>query len=121
MILKTSTRKTTASKNAHKSNGMIGHIFEREFKSMVRNNMIQNCPITASDVTSSQNMFGPKLTGTRGKTVQQNMDIVVMDYVAVPKDFIKLHKFLALVEYTIFVNGAPLLITIPRVIKFVMV
>ena len=63
-------KKPTASKNAHKSNGMIGHIFEREFKSMVRNNMIQNCPITASDVTNSQNMFGPKLTGTRGKTVQ---------------------------------------------------
>ena len=87
-------KETTASKIARKSNGIIGHISERDFKSMVSNNMIQNFPIAASDVTNSQNMFGPNLTGTRSKTVQQKLDIVVMDYVAVPKDSLKLHKFI---------------------------
>ena len=33
-----------------------------------------------------------------------------MDYVAVPKDLLKLHKFVALVEDVMFVDGAPFLI-----------
>ena len=46
--------------------------------------MIQKCPITASDVANSPTMFGPNLDVTRGNTVQQNLDRVVMGYVAVP-------------------------------------
>ena len=44
-----------------------------------------------------------------------------MDFVAVPKDFLKLHKFVTLVAYVIFVNGAPFLITMPCGIKYVTV
>ena len=64
-------------------------------------------------------MFGPNLDGTRGNTVRQNPYRVVMDYVAVPKCFIKLHKFITLVENVMFVNGALLLITMSRGKQFV--
>ena len=46
---------------------------------MMSNIMIQNFPITDSDVTNSNTIFGPNLAGTRGKIVQQNMDRVDMD------------------------------------------
>ena len=45
----------------------------------------------------------------------------MMDYVAVPKDFIKLHKVVTILADLIFVNGAPFLITMTRGIKFVTV
>ena len=49
------------------------------------------------------------------------MDRVVMDYVAVPKDFLKLHNFVTLVGDVMFLNGAPFLITMSRGKKMVTV
>ena len=100
---------------------MIGHPYERDFKSMASNNMIQNFHITAYDVTNDHTMLSPKLSGTRDKTVQQKPDRVVMDYVSEPKDVPKIHKFITILADVMFVNGAPFLITIPHGIKFVMV
>ena len=44
-----------------------------------------------------------------------------MDYVAVPKDFLKLHKFVTLVADVMFVNSAPFITNMSHGIKFVMV
>ena len=80
--------------------------------------MIQNYPISASEANNAHIIFGPNLAGTRGKKVHPNPDMVAMDYVAVPKDSIKLHKSVTLVADMMFVNGTPLLITMSRGIKF---
>ena len=85
---------------------------------MARNNIIQNFPITASDITNDHTMFVPNLADTRGKKVQYNPDRLGMDYVAVPKDLLKLHKFVSLLVDVMFVNGTPFLITISRGIIF---
>ena len=69
---------------------MIGRPSNRDFKSMVRNNMIQNCHITAYDITNAQTMFGTNLTDTRGKIVRQKPDRVGMYYVSVPKYFFEI-------------------------------
>ena len=85
------------------------------------NSIIQKFIITASSVTNAHVMFGPNLAGTRGKTLQQNPDRVVTDYVDVPKDFLEFQKFVTLVADVIFVNGLPLIFTMSRGIKFVSV
>ena len=82
-----SQKEITAAKLARESQVVIGCTSERDFESMVSNNMIQNWPITASDITSSHTIFGSNLAGTRGNTVRQNPDRVVMYYAALPKDF----------------------------------
>ena len=110
-----------AAKVARESHGMIGQPSERKFKSMVSNNIIQNFPITASGITNNCAMFGTNLAGTRGKTVRLNPGKVVMDYIDVPKDFLKLQNFVTLVADVMFVNGAPLLIIVACGIKFVTV
>ena len=66
-------------------------------------------------------MFGTNLAGTRGKTVWQKSDGVVMYYVTVPKDLLELHKFVTLVAYLMFVNGATFLIIMSLGINFVTV
>ena len=54
---------------------------------MVSNNMIQNCPITDSDGTNSHTKFDSDLADTRFKKMQQNPERVVMDYIAVPREY----------------------------------
>ena len=104
-----------------KFQGIIDRPSERGLKSMVSNNMIQNWPITASEVTNNHTMFVPNLAGNRGKTVWQNTDRAVTDHVAVPRDFLKLHKFVTIVADVMFVNDTPLLITMSRSINYVTV
>ena len=58
---------------------MIDHPYDRDFKSMVRKNMIQKFPITVSDVTNAHTIFDKNLYGTRANKVQKNMDRLVMD------------------------------------------
>jgi hypothetical protein len=42
-----------------------------------------------------------------------------MDYVAVSREFMKLHKYVTLVADVMFVNGVTFLVTMSRGIKFV--
>ena len=46
---------------------------------------------------------------------------MVIDYVSVTNYFIRLHKFVTIVEDVMFVSGAPFLITMSHGIKFVTV
>jgi hypothetical protein len=98
---------------------MIGHPSERDFKAMVSANMIQNCPVTPPDITNANTIYGPDLAGTRGKTVRKKPDRVMLDYVAVPHEFMKLHKYVTLVADVMFVNGIAFLVTMSRGIKFI--
>ncbi len=41
------------------------------------------------------------------------------DYVKIPRDFIKMHKYVTLVADVLFVNGLPFLGTSSRVIRFI--
>ena len=45
----------------------------------------------------------------------------MIDYVSVTNYFIRLHKFVTIVEDVMFVSGAPFLITMSHGIKFVTV
>ena len=83
--------------------------------------MIQNCPITAFNITNAHTMFGKNIAATRGNKLQHTTYRVVIYYVAAPKYFNKLHKFETLLADVMFVNGAPFLINMSRVIKFVTV
>ena len=81
--------------------------------------MIQDYHNIDSDVTKSHTMFGPNITSNRGNTMRHNLDRMVMDYVALSKDFLKSHHFVTIVADVMFVNGAPFLIIMSRGIKFV--
>ncbi len=48
-------------KEARRTMGMIGNPSQRDFKNMVRGNLINNCPVTSDDVTNACAIFGPDL------------------------------------------------------------
>ena len=73
--------------------------------------MIQNLSIDDSGVTNDHIMFGENIYGAV-KTFKQNPDRGVMEYVSVPRKFLRLNKFITLMEDVMFVNVIPFLVTI---------
>ena len=51
---------------ARKLQGMIGHPSTTDFEGMVRNKLIEDCPIDINDIRNAHKIFGPDLAGTGG-------------------------------------------------------
>ena len=108
-------------KLAYEARGMVGHMSERDFDFLVSNQKLDNMPFTFTDLQNSKRMFGPSLAAVRGKTVRVAPERVVTDLVAIPRDFMLLHKNVVLVCDIMFVNNVAFLITMSRGIKFITV
>ena len=65
--------------------GLFGNPSKNDFKGMVSNNMITNCPITTTAITNAWSIFGKDLASVRGKTMRWAPAPIVGNYVAVPK------------------------------------
>jgi hypothetical protein len=89
-------RKVLQAKEARCTMGMIGNSSERDFKNMVRGNLINNFPVTSDDVTNAHAIYGPDLASLRGKSVQQKPAPVVGDYVSVPQEIVEHNKIVTL-------------------------
>jgi hypothetical protein len=100
--------------------GMIGSPSKGDFKSMVRGNMINNCPATTDAITNTRAIFGPNLASLRGKTVRRTPAPVVADYVSVARDIVDRNKIVTLAADAFFVDGIAFLLTVSRQIKFIM-
>jgi hypothetical protein len=91
---------------------MIGNPSEKDYKTMVSNNLIPECPITSTDITNARAIFGPDLPSVRGKTVRATPVPVVADYVAVLRSLVDANKAIALVADVFFVDGIAFLLTV---------
>jgi hypothetical protein len=76
-------REVTQAKEARRAQAMMGNPSEKDYKGMVSNNLIENCPITSKDISNARTIFGPDLASIQGKTVRRAPEPVVTDYVAV--------------------------------------
>ena len=97
----------------------MGNPSERDYKGMVSNNIVPNCPITSADISNARAIFGPDLPSIRGKTVRRAPAPVVGDYVAVPRSLVDANKIVTLAADVFFVDGTAFLLTVARRIKFV--
>jgi len=75
-------------KEARRAQAMMGNPSKKDYKTMVSNNLIPECPITSTDITNARAIFGPDLLSVRGKTVRTTPALVVADYVAVPRNLV---------------------------------
>ncbi len=97
----------------------IGNPTERELTGMVRKKLIANCPVTVQDIHNANRIFGPDLANLKGKTTRKQPEHVRVDYVKIPRDLVKMHKYVTLVADVMFVNGLPFLVTSLRGISLV--
>jgi hypothetical protein len=112
-------RKVVQAKEAHQAQAMLGNLSKKDYKGMVSNNLIVNCPITSSNVTNEHRIFGPDLASIQGKTVRRLLAPVVAAYVAVPRGLVDANKVITQAADVFFVDGTAFLLTISRRIKFV--
>jgi hypothetical protein len=49
---------------------MLGYPSEKDFRNMVSSNMITNCPVTPTDISAANKIFGPNVASIKGKTVR---------------------------------------------------
>jgi hypothetical protein len=59
----------TQAKETRRAQAMMGNPSKKDYKGMVSNNLIQNCPITSKDMSNARAIFGPDLASIWGKTV----------------------------------------------------
>jgi hypothetical protein len=107
-------------KEARRAQAMMGNPSKKDYKTMVSNNLIPECPIAPTDIANARAIFGPDLPSVRGKTVQTRPALVVGDYVVVPQSLADANKALTLAADIFFVDGTAFLLTVVRKIKFVM-
>ena len=94
--------------------GMIGAPTEREFQSLVRLNLLKDCPITNNDIINAHKIFGPDLANIRGKMVRQKPKNVNIELVDIPQALVDNKKNVTLVADVMFVNGVPFLVSSSR-------
>ena len=90
---------------------------ERDFQNMVSKRMIQNCPISLSDIARANEIFGPDVATLRGKTVRPKSKRVELPPSRVPRAFYLQHRIVQLVGDIMYCNGNPFLITLSRKIR----
>ena len=77
--------------------GLIVNPTKQEFVGMVCEQLLTNRPVAMRDVDNANQIVGP--------------DLIWVKYVQIPRDFVQLHKYVALVADVMFVNGLPFLVT----------
>jgi hypothetical protein len=112
-------REVLKAKEARRGQAMLGNPSEADYKGMVSNNLIANCPVSLLDVSNARAIFGPDLPSLRGKPVRRAPAPVVGDYVAVSRSLVEANKVVTLAVNMFFVNGTAFLMTVARRIKFV--
>ena len=100
---------------------MTGVPTKRTFKSMVRLNQLQDCPVNIDDVKNAHLIRGNDLANKRGKTAHQKPDRVELDFVDIPMALLSANKSVTLVADKFFVNSVLFLVSASRNINLIMI
>jgi hypothetical protein len=72
---------------ARRLQSMIGSPGLADYEGMVREKMIDDCPIDNTDLKNAHTIFGPDLAGVRGRTILRKPERVAIKVVEIPRDF----------------------------------
>ena len=103
---------------ARKLYGMVGRPSMKDFKTLVRGNMLRNFPVTVEDVDIGNRVYSIDVASLKGKMIATQSKAVNVDIIHVPPDLMLLHKEVELTGDAMFVNGLPFFVTISRHLTF---
>jgi hypothetical protein len=92
----------------------IGCPDEAEFQSILRNNLISNCPVTPDDAKRALIIYGPDIATLKGKTTRSVAAPRAPTFVAepIPAPILEHHRNVTLCADFFFVQGIPFFHTI---------
>jgi hypothetical protein len=105
-------------KRARKLYHILGCPTVENYKHILRQKIIKNCPVTIEDVNIAEKIFGPDSGAMKGKTTRSRPTPVRDDFVEIPQELKEQHKDLTLCMDIMFINGMPMLTSIDRSIHF---
>ena len=70
------------------------------------------------DVEIAERIFGPDIAALKGKSVRQNPNQVLDDWIEIPEELREIYYDLVLCVDLMFVNGIPFLTAIDRTIRY---
>ncbi len=105
-------------KRARKLYHIVGCPTIENFKAILRQNIIKNCPVTPADVDLAEKIFGPDIGMLKGKTTRRAPPHVKEDVVEVPRELKEKHCDLPLYMDIMFLNGMPLLTMVDGPVRY---
>ncbi len=97
-------RQFERAKEARKLYHIIGTPTMENFKSLLRMNIIKNCPVTVDDINIAEKIFGPDVSSLKGKSTRQKPKPVREDLIEIPKELISQHHNIELCMDTMYIN-----------------
>jgi hypothetical protein len=106
------------SKLARQALGMVGYPTPKDCGNMLHSNMIQfSCPVTTSNIATSNKIFGPDIATLKGETVCNVHDPVLTGYIKISKDIMDLNINMSLAADMMFLSGLGFLVV--AALKFI--
>ena len=81
------------------------------FKKILRNNQIKDCPVVEKDVDLAEAIFGPDVATLKKKTVRRTPGQIVTDTVSILSELVRKHSSIELCMDIIYVNKIGFLTT----------
>ena len=88
------------------------------FKAIVQANGIRNCPITVEDIANAEKIFGPSVSGLKGKTKRRKPKAAEETFVPIPKELLKNNQQLDLCVDVMKIGGLRFLTSIDKTIGY---
>ena len=107
-------RQIENAKAARKLYHAIGAPSTRDFRLLLRSNMIRNCPVTEEDVRIAEKVFGKDIATLKGKSVRTKPIPGVSNVVKVPKALKREHRNIELCVDIMYIQGLTFLTTISK-------
>ena len=105
-------REVAGARKARDALRLIGFPSVKDFKGMVRGNIVRNCPVTEQDIKNWLTIYGPDIASLKGKSVRNASRAVVSDYVHVPREIYERNKMVVLGADVMYVSGIKFLVTV---------
>ena len=97
---------------------MIGFPSMKDYKTILQMNGIRNCPVTVDDVKICEKIYGPSVPALKGKSVRTKPNVVVKDYVEVPKELKLQNEDVELCADILYIQKEMFLATVSKHLKF---
>ena len=103
---------------ARKLQNTMGRPSTSDFKKLISNNLLPNCPITVDDINTAENIFGPDVGALKGKTPRMAPNKIRPINMSVPPALYQQYKKVTICMDIMFINRIPFLVSKSRKMLF---